>query len=106
MRNAPLVAVGLTRKKFVGKAPASGAEAWQFTPGNAFLPARLHMNVEVVASVLANEPGVPFFRKLMKVELVKLAEAAEPNAAVMIGNELLTAHGALGEKVAPAHAFR
>src|SRR5438874_8799223 len=72
-------------------------------PGNAFFPARLHMKVDVKASVFAKAPATPLFRKVRNVPLVKLAEVGEPKAAVMIGNALLLPHPAIGLKW-PTHA--
>src|SRR6266568_2730182 len=59
----------------------------QFTPGKALLPARLHMKVLLFASVLANAPATPLFRKVMKVPLLKPELAERPlNAADRIGS--------------------
>ena len=86
MRKAPLVACGLATKKLTGNRPTAGEPPGQLVPGNAFLPARLHMKVEVKASVFAKAPATPLFRKVRNVPLVKLPEAGEPKAAVMMGS--------------------
>src|SRR5437016_10649113 len=86
MRKAPLVACGLATKKLTGNRPTAGEPPGQLVPGNAFLPARLHMKVWLKASVFAKAPATPLFRNVVNVPLLKLPEAGDPKAAVKMGN--------------------